>query len=189
MTTAVTEKVTINIRGAEISVPAERAVHAYLREVLDAAELAEQSPATTFRFTPIDSPETAIGAAYEGGLYVGRLHDGEHLYELIAAPRASELDSIQWEKALDIATGGITINGHSDWQLPTRAEALALFERLHPVVKGTDEAFAETCYWTSQVYERGSAYAWVQSFGNGSQGGDHRDDNYRARFVRRLIIR
>lgn len=179
------QTVTINIAGADISVPAERAVHAFLREVLDDAEIAEARPA--FRFDLEEVPQPKIGEPHEGGIYAGRLFDGTHLYDLIAAPRANEITEADWKHALDLAACA-AVNDRTDWTVPTRAEALCLFERLQPVVKGTDEAFEDAYYWTSQPYERAAGCAWCQSFGYGLQFNFNRDILLRARFVRRKVI-
>ncbi|HEY0843788.1 MAG TPA: DUF1566 domain-containing protein [Noviherbaspirillum sp.] len=53
---------------------------------------------------------------------------------------------------------------------------------------GGAQAFDDAWYWTSTQHAATTDYAWVQYFGNGSQGYDHKSSEYRARAVRRLSI-
>jgi hypothetical protein len=172
------QTVTINIAGADISVPAERAVHAFLREVLDTAELADAKPA--FRFS-LEQAQPKIGDADAEGLYAGRLYDGSDFYHLLLATKATELSAANWQDAIDAAAA-------AGWNLPTRAEALHLFERVHPVLKDTSEAFDEASYWTCQQHERAAGCAWFQSFFIGGQSYGSRVSHLRVRFVRRKVI-
>ncbi|QEZ48524.1 DUF1566 domain-containing protein [Cupriavidus oxalaticus] len=54
--------------------------------------------------------------------------------------------------------------------------------------EGGTEAFEEEWYWTSTQYAGYSVYAWSQSFHDGDQTGNHKNDEFRARAVRRLKI-
>ncbi len=55
--------------------------------------------------------------------------------------------------------------------------------------KGGAEAMDdESWYWSSTQRAEGSGYAWVQDFGGGNQYGGHKDNGYRARAVRRVLI-
>ncbi|MNE29288.1 hypothetical protein D3C80_1227630 [compost metagenome] len=49
-----------------------------------------------------------------------------------------------------------------------------------------EQAFEPTWYWAST--QSSPHYAWVQGFGVGYQGLDHKDDDYRARAVRRFKV-
>jgi hypothetical protein len=53
---------------------------------------------------------------------------------------------------------------------------------------GGREAFDDTWYWSSTQYAGGESYAWSQYFGDGYQSITHKDDELRARAVRRLKI-
>jgi len=58
-----------------------------------------------------------------------------------------------------------------------------------PFKDGGAEAFADNdWYWTSTQYAGNEAYAWCQNFNNGNQNNNHKDNEYRARAVRRLPI-
>lgn len=67
-------------------------------------------------------------------------------------------------------------------ELPTRREQSLLFANLK-------ECFDERWYWSSEKHASGSACAWVQGFGGGGQHYYGVTGNYRARAVRRLVIK
>lgn len=54
--------------------------------------------------------------------------------------------------------------------------------------EGGDQAFADEYYWSSTQHAGGEASAWSQDFSYGNQYGDRKDDELRARAVRRLAI-
>jgi len=66
-----------------------------------------------------------------------------------------------------------------DFPVQTLAEAFQ---------KGGEHAFDPSYYWNSTQLASDSDYAWVQDFYSGNQDSYHKDDNYRARAVRRLVI-
>jgi len=84
-------------------------------------------------------------------------------------------------------------NGPAEWadakawaakqggELPTRMELLLLY-------KTQRNAFKEKAYWSGEEYAGYDAYAWGQYFTTGDQCYWHKDDELRARAVRRVII-
>jgi hypothetical protein len=172
------QTVAVTIGGLQITAPANEAVLALLREKLDDVEIALPSPLSVS--TPALPLGRKIGERNEDGIHAGLLFDGERFYELILAHKSKEIASIKHDEAMHSAPEG--------WSLPTRAEALHLFEKVQPALKGSDEAFAEEWYWTRQVHERVSGYAWIQGFGGGDCYTLDRSLNFRVRFVRRKII-
>jgi len=66
-------------------------------------------------------------------------------------------------------------------ELPTRREQSLLFANLK-------EEFEPRYYWSGDLYEPGSGFAWCQNFYYGSQGGYYLYGKLRARSVRRLPV-
>lgn len=112
---------------------------------------------------PLNPGETYVGTIIAPGEYGG--------YHLVLMPDSCE--SITWQKAMEWADelGG---------ELPNRVEGALLF--------ATQKAeFEEAWYWTRDEHQN-NEYAWVQDFDGGSQSYDLKDDHYRARAVRRLVL-
>lgn len=55
-----------------------------------------------------------------------------------------------------------------------------------PFAAKGEQAFSGDWYWSSTQY--GPSSAWIQGFGGGGQGGDHKGSEYRARAVRRFKV-
>jgi len=83
-------------------------------------------------------------------------------------------DDADWQSAMDWAKeqGG---------DLPNRVETALLFNQLK-------DRFKPEWYWTNEQHASGSGCAWYQDFFRGSQYDTHKDDELRARAVRRLDI-
>lgn len=169
-----------------ISIEARDVVRAIARQALDQDEPAFISAAQTCRQQP------RIGELWkaEGGIYCGRLiDDDDRVYALVIAPRAEgEFVNVSWDQA-KLKAGSLDLHGRTDWILPNRMEALAMWQRLNPALKDSGEAFAEAAYWTSEQHAVYSDFAWYQSFDNGYQYGNRKDGNSRARAVRRVVIK
>ncbi len=54
--------------------------------------------------------------------------------------------------------------------------------------EGGAEAFTPTWYWSSTQSAGNADCAWMQTFNGGNQGDSHKDDDCRARAVRRVAI-
>ena len=54
--------------------------------------------------------------------------------------------------------------------------------------EGGAESFEEAWYWTSTQYAGLSGNAWLQYFTGGNQTSNHKNDEFRARAVRRLLV-
>jgi hypothetical protein len=160
----------------------------------------------------------AIGAPHAGGFFAGRFFDGTQAYALIVAPGAEgEQAKIAWNKttkavkgALSYSNGpantaamskagsalakwarGLNIGGFDDWYIPSRLELLVAYGELRALNAFNPDqldGFAHDWYWSSTQSAGYAAYAWCQGVGNGSQNGTHKDDELRARAVRRLPI-
>ena len=114
-------------------------------------------------------------AIKEGEHYAGVLlgKDGAHGDHVILLP--GEADSVTWEQAKAWAK---KIGG----ELPTRREQSLLYANLQ-------EQFKPAWSWSGEQHAAYPACAWLQHFGYGYQDGFLKSDVYRARAVRRLVIR
>jgi hypothetical protein len=124
----------------------------------------------------------AIGEYWsgQGGIYAGicRGRDGDPDYHLILCKEDPKKD-LKWQAALDLAKT-ITVDGRSDFAVPTRFESALLYANLQ------DQFDTDYWYWTStQCSEYG---AWDQHFGSGYQSGYGKVYERRCRFVRRSVI-
>lgn len=168
---------------------------------------------------PINEATIALGTAYAGGFYMGRVFVGLTGYALIVAPRAEgEHDEIKWNDADDNVAGalsyfdgaantatmaaagselarwaqGLTIGGHDDWFIPSRQDLLVIkgneAEAGAPFAEGGDEAFARDWYWSSTQDASNPDCAWFQGFGSGTQTFNWKDNDIRARAVRRVPL-
>lgn len=100
--------------------------------------------------------KTVIGATYEGGVvFYWKDKTGKH--GLIAAE--NDLGDFTWQEAKDTCAR-VSLNGYTDWRLPTMEELGALYANMN-VVGG----FALTRYWSST--EINEAQALCQSFNYG----------------------
>ena len=145
----------------------------------------------------------------QGGSLAGTMpgRDGGLDYHLIVADAEhGELSGIQWggygkkivgadsyfdgrantaamvDAGLDLgnAIRELTIDGHSDWYLPSQAE-------IHLIAATMKDQFDQNdLYWTSTQYSALSA--WYQYFRDGFQDYSFKGYEGRARAVRRLLI-
>lgn len=114
-----------------------------------------------------------IGAPLENGIYAGLSLHAEQPFALVLLP--GELDSTKWNDAVAWAEkqGGV---------LPSRIDQLVLFKNL----KGE---FKDAYYWSGEEYAPDPDCAWYQYFTDGSQYATRKDNSYRARAVRRVVIK
>jgi len=113
-------------------------------------------------------------AINEGEFYAGIIlgKDGAPDHHLILLP--GEVEAANWDDAVKWAldAGG---------ELPNRREQSLLYANLK-------DQFQRDWYWSSEQHASDSDWAWCQTFGSGYQGSTSKDDELRARAVRRLII-
>lgn len=109
----------------------------------------------------------------EGEIYVGAIGDAAgNLNHIILLPGDNDDDTheaqLEWAKSI----GG---------DLPNRIEQAMLWANHR-------DQFKDDWYWSNEIYHAASGWAWFQSFNNGFQGSTSRNDELRARAVRRLPI-
>lgn len=132
-----------------------------------------------------------IGEAWpgQGGVYAGmaRGQNGEPDYALIVAV-TTDAEEITWNDAKAWAEKVFSPQPDSpsgdlrDFTLPTRREQALLYANV-------PEHFESAWYWSSEQHAAHADSAWSQGFGNGRQDLSRKDTKFRARAVRRLIIR
>ena len=110
----------------------------------------------------------------EGERYVGVIisADGTKQHHVILLP--GEVDNTDWKKSMKWAE---SIGG----ELPDRVESALLFATMK-------DEFKPELYWTRELYEPDSGYAWFQIFSYGSQLSHYLSAGLRARAVRRLPV-
>jgi hypothetical protein len=141
----------------------------------------------------------AIGQKWpgQGGIYAGlvRGRDGAPDTHLIVGP---ELPRSGWVAAGKAAAGKaaagkaaagkaaagkaaaeVSVDGHTDFTLPFRAEQAVMFGNV-------PELFEAAWYWSCERHDSFPACAWVQGFGSGTQNNDPKSNQGRARAVRRF---
>lgn len=132
----------------------------------------------------MDMKVTSIAAAAKAQFLAETLKEGEHYAGLILGKNG--------EPDYHLVVVAITETeadwkAHTAWakkargEMPTRRELNLLRANLR-------ELFASTWYWSSEVYEGNSAYAWFQNFTNGRQTISHKGAARRAVAVRRLFL-
>ena len=155
-----------------------------------AARLLASFPSATAESTiTMDQAITALKAPRintvwpgQGGIYMGiaRGLDGQPDAHLILAADIPENDgSINWAAAGEWAKG-LSVDGHSDFSLPTRSQAALLY------ANGADRFMTDDWYWTSSEYSE--RLAWIQDFYYGYQLDDDKSHEARARAVRLIHI-
>jgi hypothetical protein len=150
------------------------------KKLLRRAALRARKPSTTRRAAPkkraaatkpasFPIPALRAGEGYAGVLLDAAGKPIAHLVEL-----AAERENLTHAEALAFAKeqGG---------ELPDRQEAALLYAN-------RKAAHQERWYWTREEYAGDSAYAWIQYFGDGHQGGGLMGNRYLARAVRRVPI-
>ena len=149
-----------------------------------AEEAAAQSTASTSAPASAILTPPAIGDVWpgQGGIYAGLslTDDGLHACHLVLADTDRDLEH-NWADAGAWAAG-LDIDGHKDFTLPNRVDGIVLYRHLR------DRFALNEWHWLSEQHAQYSGYAWVQSFDFGYQDNGHKDGEYRARAVRRLVI-
>ena len=116
----------------------------------------------------ITLPDLNAGEIY-AGLIINDTGSMHHVILLDGdADEASHQEQLAWAKSI----GG---------DLPTRQEQSLLFANCK-------KHFKRDWYWSADLYEPSSGYAWCQDFYDGGQDGNYLSAGLRARAVRRLPV-
>lgn len=141
-----------------------------------------------------------------GGILRGTAADGSEDFALIVAEQSAEIEDATWSEdyttiaGADSKTDGranteamaaaglqlaqrikaLDLGGHTDWYLPAAAELRALSATVPELFNQQDY------YWSSSQSSRYDA--WCQDFEYGSSTASSKDDEFRARPVRRVQL-
>jgi hypothetical protein len=149
-----------------ITLESIKAEHTKLAEMIAAFE-AQAAAGEQFHL-PEALIELKPGEHY-AGVILGK--DCEQSYHLILI--AGDAQEITWDQAVAWAKG-------QGGELPSRREQSLLFANLK-------DEFTQNYYWSGERH-KDDGWAWYQYFGDGSQYGDLKGIQLRARAVRRLVI-
>jgi hypothetical protein len=142
---------TLNLGEAEVRVPREAAVLAYLEHLVDQRRTLDLSNIPGARIAFQRDCAHEVGEQTKDGLYAGlSIHDNRAV-ELYLLPRES--DELAWKDAIKWAEeqGG---------QLPSRMDQLVL-------LKNMKAEFKEECYWSGEQHAD-ERWAWYQDFDYGT---------------------
>jgi hypothetical protein len=118
-------------------------------------------------------PMPRIGAPLADGIFAGIVRGADADHALVLLQEAPK--RMKWKDATEWAAGlGAT--------LPNRSEQAVLFGNLKDQFK--DGGW----YWSCEQYAGYESSAWCQGFTSGDQYGSRKDDELRARAVRRLPL-
>lgn len=111
-------------------------------------------------------------------VFAGLLTDPKKCDYALVVPldAASDIDEARWANAVAKA------NAYKKGYQAADRHELALGFATVP------HLFKKVWYWSSSQDADVASYAWIQSFDFGTQHYDHKDDDYRARAVRRIYL-
>jgi hypothetical protein len=96
---------------------------------------------------------------------------------------------MSWQEALDYAKS-LTLDGKSDWRLPTVSELETLLDRsvldheLRPIMRA-DVPFRDTLsYWSCTTFEDDTKNAWILMFDGAYMLSYYKSNVYQVRCVR-----
>jgi hypothetical protein len=161
--------------GIVISV-ADQVIEQLVLERLQSQELA----AEVATIQPGVLPRIGAEIAELGGVFAGvvRGAEGQSDYYLIVGPEAPS--KLEWRAANEWADT-VEHLGFADFTIFSRREQAICFGNV-------PELFQKEWYWSSEQPAAYSNFAWAQFFLYGYQGYYFKDDDYRARAVRRVPI-
>ena len=125
----------------------------------------------------------SIGDTAQGGIVFYVSPDGKN--GLVAAT-VDQSTSSNWYNASDVISSPLnhTSEGQKflDWRLPTKYELNQMYLNIGQGNTGNNGGFSVFYYWSSTA--KGTSKAWIQSFINGNQYDDYKDNNRNVRAVR-----
>lgn len=118
----------------------------------------------------------------EGGIFAGiRKHDGHEVAVIVPLDPASDIDVAPWKDAIARA-GVFKTPAHKDYVASDRFDLALCFMNV-------PELFKKEWYWSATPFAGDASYAWLQGFNYGGQYRPLKVIPFRARAVRKLILR
>ena len=121
-------------------------------------------------------PKGVVSQFKHGGFVV--LEENGH--GLVAA--ITDLGMMNWDSA-KTACDELTLNGYSDWYLPTKKELNSVFANLGKFLVGGFGGFYSSKYWSSTEYNPEYS-SWAQDFYNGLDEASYKTGEFPVRAVR-----
>ena len=134
------------------------------------------------KMIPEPRPRISQPWAGHGGIYVGVARGGSGLadYHLVMCTQITLGPGMALEQAISLAKHYTSVEGHQDYTLPNREEALLLVAHLQ------DWLTPGKLYWIHPVENWDGS--WAQNVDNGLQQTVNPDSLHKAVFVRRIPI-
>jgi hypothetical protein len=145
---------TLNLGEAEVRVPREAAVLAYLQQLVEQRRTIDLSNVAGARIAFQRDCAHEVGEHTKDGIYAGLSVYDNRAVELYLLD--GESDEIAWKGAVawaETVAGGV---------LPSRVDQLVLLKNLK-------SEFKAECYWSGEQTADDERWAWCQYFGNGNQ--------------------
>lgn len=139
-----------------------------------------QVAAAAAQVAPTQPP--LIGAYWpgQGGIYIGlAAEDADNPQGHLVLCEATTDERMKWKATIAWAAAQ-SVDGHTDFRLPTRFEAALIY------ANGRQHVDTGPWYWTGTA--EGGSVAWFQDFDDGGQGTGHVDNSNCARAVRRFVL-
>jgi len=98
---------------------------------------------------------------------------------------SNSLKQTTWQNAIDYCEN-LNLDGKSDWRLPNTNELVSLVDdkKYNPSIDAIFQNTDSNYYWSSTTPVNGNSYAWLVSFGYGTQFSFNKDDSDYVRCVR-----
>jgi hypothetical protein len=144
-----------------------------ISKVSDASFALQQLQATGDHFWPFVMPSVPKPSLNEGEIHAFSVIKSDGAIEhVILLP--GDNGSASWDEQM---TWAKSIGG----DLPDRSELALLYKHLR-------DQFQGVWYWSNTQHASGSDYVWYQDFDGGYQFSNHKNDELRARAVRRSSV-
>ena len=128
---------------------------------------------------------TMIGRAAQGGVVFFTYFSGGVVHGLVAATADEPGGAAYTQDQAITRCAAKSENGYTDWFLPNKAQATALFNNRFAINPNDfNGGFPDSFYWSSSPDTGDADNGWFQGFGSGIQNSGIATTPFRARCVR-----